>query len=104
LSAQPLLAGRKPDGKGLLKLFFTFIDAGMDRAKASRRALKWAIDRAGGERELADAISTTTQHVRFWLTKANKGVGAEYVLPIERATGISRNSLRPDLYPREDAA
>lgn len=29
---------------------------------------------------------------------------AEYVLATERATGISRHDLRPDLYPREDAA
>ena len=29
---------------------------------------------------------------------------AEYVLAIEAATGVSRHDLRPDLYPREDAA
>ena len=73
-------------------------------SKASKRALQWAIDRKGGDRELADAIGTTTQHVRYWLTKAKRGVGAEFVLPIERETGISRHSLRPDLYPKEDVA
>lgn len=70
-------------------------------SKASRRALQWAIDRAGGENALADAIGTTRQHIIYWRDKAKGGVGAEYVLPIERATGISRHSLRPDIYPRE---
>jgi len=31
-------------------------------------------------------------------------VPAERVLDVERATGVSRHELRPDLYPREDEA
>jgi DNA-binding transcriptional regulator YdaS (Cro superfamily) len=35
----------------------------------------------------------------------SKRVPAEYVLLVEKATGVSRHKLRPDLYPaREQAA
>ena len=38
-----------------------------------------------------------------WL-KQGKMLPAEFVLKTEAETGISRHDLRPDLYPREDAA
>jgi len=68
----------------------------------SIEALKHAIDRAGSQGKLADAIGKTQGHVSKWLERGR--VPAESVLPIERATGVSRHELRPDLYPREDAA
>lgn len=38
-----------------------------------------------------------------WLNQ-NKPLPAEFVLKTEAETGISRHELRPDIYPREDAA
>ncbi|MCG9054743.1 helix-turn-helix domain-containing protein [Laribacter hongkongensis] len=39
------------------------------------------------------------QHISYW--KKSEKVPAEYVLSIERETGVSRHELRPDLYPKE---
>lgn len=62
-------------------------------------ALKLACDRAGGQSRLARLIGTTQGQIWYWLTKSKHGVPAEFVLPIERETGVSRASLRPDLFP-----
>lgn len=70
----------------------------------SREALKRACVIAGGQKPLADRIGTTQGQVWYWLEKAKKGVAAEFVLPIERETGVSRSELRPDLYPLEEEA
>jgi DNA-binding transcriptional regulator YdaS (Cro superfamily) len=66
------------------------------------RALKKAIEKAGGQTALAVAVGKTQGHVSKWLERGH--VPAEMVLPIERATGISRHDLRPDLYPKDAAA
>ena len=68
----------------------------------SRKALKQAIKAAGGQTALAISIQKTQGHISSWLRRDH--VPAEVVLPIERATGVSRHDLRPDLYPREEAA
>lgn len=65
----------------------------------STRALKKACDAAGGQKPLADKIGTTQSQVWYWLERSKKGVPAEFVIPIEEATGVSRHELRPDLYP-----
>lgn len=65
----------------------------------SKEALKKAIEKAGGQTALAEAIGKTQGHVSNWLRRDK--VPPEMVLPIEGATGISRHDLRPDLYPRE---
>ena len=70
----------------------------------SKEALKRACDLAGGQKPLADRIGTRQQMVSYWLTKSKRGVPAEFVLPIERETGISREELRPDLWPAEVGA
>lgn len=67
----------------------------------SREALRRACTVAGGQKPLADQIGTTQSQVWYWLQRSKKGVPGEYVLPIERATGVSRSELRPDLYPPE---
>lgn len=64
-------------------------------------ALKRACEIAGGQKPLAERIGTTQSQVWYWLTRSKRGVPAEFVLPIERETGVSRNDLRPDLYPLE---
>lgn len=46
--------------------------------------------------ELARKVGVTRSAIHQW-----PRVPAERVLEIERLTGISRNELRPDLYPDE---
>lgn len=67
----------------------------------STEALKRACEVAGGQKPLADLIGTTQSQVWYWLTRSKRGVPAEFVLPIERETGVSRSELRPDLWPEE---
>ena len=62
--------------------------------------LERAVSIAGSETKLAEAIGTRQQYVNR--AKRKRLCPAEWVLPIERATGVSRHDLRPDLYPRED--
>lgn len=65
-------------------------------------ALKKAIEKANGQTALAEAIGKTQGHISKWLER--NYIPAECVLPIERATGVSRHDLRPDLYPRDGEA
>lgn len=67
----------------------------------TNEALKRACKVAGGQKSLADRIGTTQSQVWYWLERSKRGVPAEYVLPIERETGVSRSALRPDLWPEE---
>jgi DNA-binding transcriptional regulator YdaS (Cro superfamily) len=56
-----------------------------------------AADKVGGVTELARLLGIRhTVFYKWWQVPATR------VLPIERATGISRHDLRPDLYPREE--
>ena len=68
------------------------------------KGLRRAIDEAGGQADLARLIHTSQSQVWYWLNRSKNGVPAEFVLPIERSTGISRHELRPDLYPIREAA
>ena len=65
-------------------------------------ALKRACDRAGGQSALGRAIGRAQQTINNWLN--GKGAAANSVLEIEKATGVSRHDLRPDIYPRERRA
>lgn len=69
----------------------------------STYGLKKAIKKAGTQQALADLIGVRQSHVSNWLNR-NKRVPAERVLTIERATGVPRHELRPDLYPSEGEA
>lgn len=69
---------------------------------SATEALKRACDLAGSQERLAKRIGTTQSQVWYWLTRSKRGVPAEFVLPIERETGVSRSELRPDLYPVEE--
>lgn len=60
-------------------------------------ALDRAIAIAGGTAALANWIGVTSQAISQW-----KRIPPGRVIAIERATGVSRHDLRPDLYPRED--
>lgn len=54
---------------------------------------------AGGQSALARLLKVTPQAVQKMC--ASGRVPAERVLEIEKATGVSRHELRPDLYPTE---
>jgi DNA-binding transcriptional regulator YdaS (Cro superfamily) len=57
-------------------------------------ALREAVRVAGSMRALARMIGTSHQAIAQW-----DRVPAERVPDVERATGVSRHRLRPDLYP-----
>jgi len=65
----------------------------------STDALKRACDLAGGQKPLADRIGTTQSNVWYWLERSRHGVPAEFVIAIERETGVARHELRPDIFP-----
>lgn len=62
-------------------------------------ALRLAIKVAGGSTALAATLGVTSQAISQW-----KQVPGARVIAVERATGVSRYHLRPDLYPREEPA
>ena len=67
----------------------------------TNEALRKACEAAGGQKPLADLIGTTQSQVWYWLERSKRGLPGEFVLPVERVTGVSRHELRPDLYPPE---
>lgn len=70
----------------------------------SYEALTRAVELAGGQAALARAVGVSQPSVWHWVHKSRKAP-AEFVLPIEDLTGVSKHDLRPDLYPRQaDAA
>jgi len=72
----------------------------MNRQEALRKAIK----NAGGQVALARTLGLKSQgSISNWLLR-DKRVPADRVLVVERATGVSRHDLRPDLYPREQPA
>jgi DNA-binding transcriptional regulator YdaS (Cro superfamily) len=60
-------------------------------------AIQTAVKKAGGMRALARAIGVSYQAIQSWTTR----IPAERVLDVERATGIPREKLRPDLYAKK---
>lgn len=67
------------------------------------RAIKQAIDEAGGLQELARKCGVRYQAVQKW--RRNGRIPAERVLAVESATDgrVSRYQLRPDIYPQAAA-
>lgn len=61
--------------------------------------LEKAISIAGSQKKLGNCIGVSQQRISYWL--GNKKIPAEYVILIEEHTGISRDELRPDLYPKD---
>jgi DNA-binding transcriptional regulator YdaS (Cro superfamily) len=64
-------------------------------------ALKRAVDQAGGQSATARICNVSQTAVWKWL-QSGKRLPAEYVIKMERRTGVSRHALRPDIYPIED--
>ena len=63
-------------------------------------AIERAVALIGSQAKLASALGVSGMAVSQW---RRRGIPAERVLAIERATGyrVSRHELRPDIYPRE---
>jgi DNA-binding transcriptional regulator YdaS (Cro superfamily) len=65
-------------------------------------ALRAAVERLGSQAAMGRLVGVKQPSVFRWLDQG-KSLPAEHVLTVERATGISRHALRPDLYPTGDA-
>lgn len=63
--------------------------------------LERAIVVVGSQRALAHAIGVSQQAISVWFRKKGKPIPAEMVVAVEKATGIPRNELRPDMYQPE---
>lgn len=63
-------------------------------------ALQLAIDQSGGQAALARACGVSQAAVWKWVQSA-KRVSPIHAIAVERATGVSRHLLRPDIYPLE---
>jgi hypothetical protein len=61
--------------------------------------LKAALAACGKAVNLASQLGITPQAINAW-----RRVPADRVLEVERATGVSRRVLRPDLYPADEEA
>jgi DNA-binding transcriptional regulator YdaS (Cro superfamily) len=59
-----------------------------------------AANALGSRRKLAEVLGVTPQAISKW----RKRIPAERVLDVERATGVDRSKLRPDIYPVEGSA
>lgn len=68
----------------------------------SSEALQKAIQIAGSQQALAKMVGKTQGHVSQWLRRGGR-VPPNLVLRIEKATGVDRKRLRPDLFD-EDVA
>ena len=62
-------------------------------------ALKRVVSYFATQEEAAVALGVDQSTVSRWLKSGQIGVAC--VLAAEKATGISRHDLRPDIYPRE---
>jgi len=62
-------------------------------------ALTMAKEFAGGSVKLARLLKVTSQAIGQW-----RRVPADRVLAVERATGVARHELRPDIYPPQTQA
>lgn len=75
----------------------------MTQPKASpQRAFRAAILLCKSQAEFARLVGKTPARVSQMLNDKDSVCPAESVLRVEAATGVSRHSLRPDLYPPEE--
>ena len=63
-------------------------------------ALKCALGIVGGQAALARKLGVSQPTVWGWLHRIGK-VPHRYVLGVEAATGIPKEDLSPDIYPRD---
>lgn len=62
-----------------------------------------AVQMAGGQTAFAAIVGCTQGNI-WQLLQKQSPLSAQYVIAAEKATGVSRHDLRPDIYPREEAA
>lgn len=62
-------------------------------------AIEKAVRLVGSQSALARSVNVTPQAVQQWVESGR--VSHKKVIDVERATGVHRTELRPDLYPRE---
>lgn len=67
----------------------------------SDSALARAVRVAKSQSAFGRLIGKPQSTISFWLSQ-RRALPGDYVLTVERQTGISRHDLRPDLYPREE--
>lgn len=67
----------------------------------SKKYLIEAIEKAGGQSQLAEALNISQGHIAMWVHRNKKAPPAEHVLKIEEVTGVSRHKLRPDVFGKE---
>lgn len=60
-------------------------------------ALLHAVDILGGQTQAAKKLGVTQQAVQYWVRMGR--VPALRTLALEKASGVPRTKLRPDLYP-----
>ena len=75
----------------------------MTRPVLKNQILMKAVKKVGSQTKLATAINTTQQNIWWWLYQANT-INAEFVIAIEKVSGVSRHELRPDIYPKDEVA
>ncbi len=68
--------------------------------EVAQKAFYRAIKTVGSIRALAEKINCDPARVTMW--KHRKKIPAEFVIAIEKASGVSRHLLRPDIYPVEE--
>ena len=68
-------------------------------AETPQEALASAVDTAGGFTALGRKLGISGEAIMQW-----DRVPPRRVLEVEKATGISRFLLRPDIYPPQEAA
>jgi hypothetical protein len=64
--------------------------------KIMDRAIRAAVDKAGGWRPLARELGIKAQSLQNW-----RRIPPTRVLQIEKITGLPRTFLRPDIYPKD---
>lgn len=72
----------------------------MDMTPTPFQALKRAVEAVGSQSEFSRLLGVSQTAVWKWL-QSSKRLPAEHVLTVEKATGVSRHWLRPDIYPVE---
>jgi DNA-binding transcriptional regulator YdaS (Cro superfamily) len=68
------------------------------KQNVSEPALIRAIELAGSQSALARQIGAKQSTVWYWLFLSTRGVPPEAAVKIEKAVGIPRQELRPDLW------
>lgn len=69
----------------------------MKKPTSETIALLHAVDILGGQTATAKKLGVSQQAVQYWIKRGR--VPALKAIPLEVASGVSRQKLRPDLYP-----